>query len=160
MDFFKTHNLTILAIPAYYMMAVMPHAYAVSIANKHDPKLWDNTSPRGSKLKNKLQSTLSAEDFGKYERAEAAQANALENLPLFASAVIVANFAGLKRAGLGGVESFVGMWFIVRALHSLSYITTTDRKMSFLRSGLWVTGCGLCVRIFAKAARVLNGSLA
>jgi uncharacterized MAPEG superfamily protein len=160
MDFFKTHNLTILAIPAYYVMAVMPHAYAISIVKKHDRKIWDNTSPRSADLKNKLQSTLSCEDFCKYERAEAAQTNALESLPLFASAVIVANLAGLRRSGLGGVEAFVGMWFGVRALHTLSYITTTDRKLSYLRSGLWFTGCALCVRIFGKAARVLNGSLA
>jgi uncharacterized MAPEG superfamily protein len=160
MDFFKTHNLTILAIPAYYAMAVAPHAVAISIAQKNDKKTWDNCNPRGSSLKSKIQSTLTPEEFAKYERAEAAQANALENLPLFASAIIVANLAGLKRAGLGGVEGFVGMWFLVRAAHSASYILTTERKTSFIRSGLWVTGVVLCARVFTKAARVLNGSLA
>jgi uncharacterized MAPEG superfamily protein len=160
MDFFKTHNLTILAIPAYYVMAIMPHAYAISITKNHDPKIWDNSCPRGSNLKSKLQSSLTPEDFSKYERAEAAQTNALENLPLFASAVVVANLAGLKRAGLGGVEGFVGMWFVVRALHSLTYITNTDKKLSYVRSGLWFTGLALCVRVFGKASRVLNGSLA
>jgi uncharacterized MAPEG superfamily protein len=160
MDLFKNYNISILAIPAYYIMAVLPHFYAVNVVKKNDPTKWDNSRPRSQSMKEELKTKLSAEEYGRYERAEAASANAVENLPLFASAVIVANAAGMTKDGQAGLDAFVGAWFAIRAAHSLSYIYISDSKMSYLRSALWIASLGLCFKVFGQAARVLNHGLA
>jgi len=163
-DFLKKYNLSILAIPAYYTLAFLPHAYAINVATNNKPLTWDNSAPRcaprSSASKAAIKEKISEEQYGRYERAEAASANAYENLPLFASAVIVANAAGLKRDRPFGLDAFVGAWFGARILHTLSYILITDPKTSFLRTGIWATCVGLCFSVFGQAARVLNRGLA
>jgi uncharacterized MAPEG superfamily protein len=139
MDFFKSYNLSILAIPAYHILALAPHAYSISLCSAADREAWDNTNSRGTNQKSRLNSILSPEDYATYERAEAAHANAMENLPLFASTIIVANAAGLKRGGLGGINAFVGMWFLCRLAHTMSNVYNTKRKMSFFEK--WSLGC-------------------
>ncbi|KAF2428852.1 hypothetical protein EJ08DRAFT_313377 [Tothia fuscella] len=159
-DFLKLYNLSILAIPAYYILAVAPHTYALGLCTTNNPKTWNNANPRGKSNKDAIVSDLSPEQYGRFERAEAAHANAMENLPIFATAIVLANTAGLKRAGLDGIDGFVGMWFAVRIAHTISYIGIEDRRLSYVRSGLWVVSLGLCFRMFGKAAKVLNGNLA
>jgi uncharacterized MAPEG superfamily protein len=159
-DFLKKYNLSILAIPAYYTLAFLPHAYAINVATNTKPLTWDNSAPRSPAAKAAIKEKISEEQYGRYERAEAASANAYENLPLFASAVIVANAAGLKRDGPFGLDAFIGAWFGARILHTLSYILITDPTTSFLRTGIWASSVGLCFGVFGQAARVLNRGLA
>lgn len=77
-SFLNTHNLSILAIPAYYVLSVLPHSYALNVATGGQITKWDNRNPRSSTLKSKLKDRLSAEEFAKYERLEACHANGME----------------------------------------------------------------------------------
>jgi uncharacterized MAPEG superfamily protein len=118
---------------------------------------WDNRNPRSTTLKSSLQSSLPEDQFARYERAEAASANAMENVPLFASAVIVGNLAGLKKDGFDGLNAFVATWFGLRIAHTASYIWLADRKeLSLVRSGLWISTLVVSFRVFWKAAKALG----
>jgi uncharacterized MAPEG superfamily protein len=160
MDFLTTHNLSILSIPAYYVLSLLPHAYAIAIGSRGNPVKWDNRNPRGASQKAHLKSTLSPAAFSKFERAEAAHANALENVPMFASAVIIGNVAGLQQEGLHGLNGFAGLWLGLRAAHTLSYVLIDDKRASYIRTALWVASIGLCFRVFGEAAKALGGKVA
>jgi hypothetical protein len=71
-------NLSILAIPAYYVISVLPHSYAISVATQGQVSKWDNRNPRSSDLKAKLKERLPRKTFAKYERLEACHANGME----------------------------------------------------------------------------------
>jgi uncharacterized MAPEG superfamily protein len=156
MDMLKTSNLSLLAIPAYYVLSVLPHAYALTVATKGHPEQWDNTCPRSVTLKEKIKSQLSPAEYARYERAEACSANLYENLPLFASAIIVGNMAGLKREGWEGLNGFAGAYLGLRIAYTLAYIGIGSSAPSYIRSGLWVASFSLCFRVFAQAAKVLG----
>ena len=104
--------------------------------------------------------------FRKYQRAENAQANNLEQLPLFAVAILASIVAEkLSVAGLGkntvhkdatGLTTFIGIWFLVRALYGIAYVQITDHSTSFVRSGIYSVGGGLAFWQIYKAAVMLG----
>ncbi|KAF2495838.1 hypothetical protein BU16DRAFT_526390 [Lophium mytilinum] len=152
----ETYNPSILAIPAYYILSVIPHSYAIQLATNGKPLSWDNLNPRSSTLKANLKKTLDAETYARYERAEACHANGMENLPLFASAVILGNMAGLKRDGIHGLSGFAGLFLAIRVAYTVVYLRTTTTGPTLLRSTLWAAGSTLCVRVMLEAARALS----
>jgi hypothetical protein len=77
-SFLGTYNPSILAIPAYYILSVLPHSYAISVATQGQLSKWDNRNPRSSDTKAKLKERLPAETFAKWERLEACHANGME----------------------------------------------------------------------------------
>jgi uncharacterized MAPEG superfamily protein len=139
----------------------------------------DNRNPRSSDLKTKLRERLGPKTFAKYERAEACHANGMENLcvtsvtwrrfgtsadwsvstsPLFTSAVILGNMAGLKKEGLGGLNGFITSFLALRLAYTAVYITHKTQGPTMARSALWAAGVGLCVRVIVKAAKALGGA--
>ncbi|OAL50676.1 hypothetical protein IQ07DRAFT_587327 [Pyrenochaeta sp. DS3sAY3a] len=151
---FETYNPSILAIPAYCVLSFLPHSYALYVATQGKLATWDNRNPRSSNLKGKLKERLPAETFAKYERLEACHANGMENLPLFATAVVLGNMAGLNKSDL---TSFVTSFLAVRILYTIVYVTHQTQGPTVLRSGLWVAGVSLCFRTIISAARALGG---
>ena len=85
-----TSNYSIYAIPAFYMLSLGPLLYSSTII-----KL-DVVNPRGTSFSESRKKSLDKATLARFERARSAHLNALENLPLFASAVICANIAGLE----------------------------------------------------------------
>ena len=103
-------NYSFYSIPVYWFLALVPHAYAVrfnlfqtteyssidswqvAVAKKANKGFWDNTNPRNIGY---LEKNISKEALAKYERAEAAHANGMENAPYFIGAVLAGNLAGL-----------------------------------------------------------------
>lgn len=101
--------------------------------------------------------------FKKYQRAESAQVNNIEQMPLFAVAVLASILAERTAAtGLGrepdatSLSTFVGAWFAVRAAYNVAYVQIADHATSFIRSGLWVLGSGLAFYQIYKAAAILG----
>jgi uncharacterized MAPEG superfamily protein len=108
----------------------------------------------------------SSYSFQKYQRAENAQSNNIEQMPLFAVAILASIMAERTTAtGLGreavrgdatGLTTFIGAWFVVRALYGVAYVQIADHSTSFIRSMLYVTGSGLAVWQIYKAAALLG----
>ena len=96
----------------------------------------DNKDPRGQ----------GARLTGAGARAQAAQANAWEALPVFASAVIVAHLAGAD----AGTSSTAALVFIAaRVGHAGFYVADLDKA----RSAIFMLGLGCCIWLFVLAAR-------
>lgn len=126
----------------------------------------NNASPRASLAPSAVQGKVPDAVFTAYQRAEAAQSNNLEQLPLFAVAVLASVVAerlspSIKIGGTSsldptGLTAFLGLWFAVRTAYNVAYVKIEDHSTSFVRSGLWATGTGLAVWQFWKAAVVLG----
>ena len=99
-----TSNYSIYAIPAFYILALVPHFYGSALLNRGTNGRLDNANPRGTSFSELIQKSLDKATLSRVERAQAAHANALETLPLFASAVICANMAGLDKGTLNSVR--------------------------------------------------------
>lgn len=67
------------------------------MARKANNGFWDNTNPRNTGY---LQKNLNKDALAKYERAEAAHANGMENAPYFIGAVLAGHIAGLDACKL------------------------------------------------------------
>jgi len=97
-------------------------------------------------LDNKNPRQQQTESIGAGARAVAAQANAWEALPVFASAVIVNHLANAD----AGTAAMLSMVFVaMRVLHAIFYITDVDK----MRSLVFLVGLGCCVGLFISAAR-------
>lgn len=57
---------------------------------------WNNVNPRGADTNPSYQKSVPAETYAKFERAEAAHKNSMENAPFFVGAVLAANMAGVS----------------------------------------------------------------
>jgi hypothetical protein len=57
---------------------------------------WDNRNPRGVDAAAMYKNSVPAAVFAKFEKAEGAHKNGMENLPLFIGAVILGNMAKLE----------------------------------------------------------------
>ena len=156
-SFADTYNLSILAIPAYHILSVLPHSYALSIATQGQLTRWDNRNPRSTTMKAKLKERLDADTYAKYERLEACHANGMENLPLFATTILLGNLAGLKKSGLHGMTGFAASYLALRVVYTLVFIANRTQGLSLARSGLWATSVALCFRVMFKAAEALGG---
>jgi len=161
----STLNYPLLAIPAYYLFSLAPHFYAANLLSAHGYKP-NNANPKASLSPSAVQGKVPDVVFQKYQRAENAQSNNMEQLPLFAAAVlasIIAERLTLKGASatvtggdVTGLTTFVGAWFAVRAAYCVAYVLIADHATSFIRSALWSTGSVLAVYQIYKAAQIIG----
>ncbi|KAF2089122.1 hypothetical protein K490DRAFT_72740 [Saccharata proteae CBS 121410] len=149
-------NPTILAIPLYHLLALWPHARAISISTSGDPLAWDNRSPRGVNQKAALAKRLSPATHARFERLEAAHANSMENMPLFLASVVLGNMADLQQVeGLNGLNAFCVAFLVVRGLYSVVYAGNDTMGKSYVRTVLYFLGVALCWKVLFQAAGVL-----
>ncbi|KAI4764123.1 hypothetical protein E4T45_14499, partial [Aureobasidium sp. EXF-8846] len=96
-------DYSLLAIPAFTILAIVPHAYALSTVKKHTQ--WSNANGRGEGNIQHVKKTLPPAVFSTYERAEAAHKNSMETLPLFIAATLSGVFAEkLTRTDVGNAQ--------------------------------------------------------
>lgn len=156
MSFLETYNPSVLAIPAYFVLAMFPHGWAINVASQGRISTWDNRNPRNTDLKLKLKARLPPETYAKYERLEACHANSMESLPLFTAAVVLGNIAGLKREDL---TSFAAYFLAVRVSYMAVYAMHTTQGPTALRTGIWYVGVGLCFKTLIQAAKAMGKSI-
>ncbi|KAF2094617.1 hypothetical protein NA57DRAFT_60642 [Rhizodiscina lignyota] len=152
MSFLDAYNKSFLAIPAYYVLSIFPHSYAVALASGGNLKQFDN-QPRTTNFKKRVQESLPPETFAKYERAEAAHYNGMENLPLFAAAVILGNLAGLEKSAM---DRFVGAFLALRAAYFVQYISNSKKEYTWIRTVLWMGSVALSIRTIVQAAKAMG----
>jgi len=156
---------SLLSIPAYYVFSIIPHAYTNSLlsANGYKP---NNANPKASLSPSAVQGKVPDAVFQKYQRAENAQSNNMEQLPLYVAAILASIIAERSTAGgLGitaigqettGLTTFIASWFAVRTLYNIAYVQISDHTTSFFRSTMWAVGSGLAGYQIYKAAQILG----
>ncbi|KAI4737801.1 hypothetical protein E4T50_11697 [Aureobasidium sp. EXF-12298] len=146
-------DYSLLAIPAFTILAVAPHAYALSTVKKHTQ--WSNANSRGEGNVQHMKKTLPPAVFATFERAEAAHKNSMETLPLFIAATLSGVFAEkLTRTDVGNAQ-FSAIFLGLRVLYTLLYINTSSEQASHARSLTWTAGLALCFYQIYKAAVAL-----
>ncbi|KAF1922616.1 uncharacterized protein M421DRAFT_77641 [Didymella exigua CBS 183.55] len=158
-------NYPLLSIPAYYIFSIIPHVYASSILSSAGYNL-NNANPKASLSPVAVKGKVPDEVFQRYQRAENAQSNNIEQLPLYATAVLASIIAervtarGLGNAAVGddatGLAFFICAFMAVRAAYIVSYINIADHSKSFIRSMFWATGAALSGYQIYKAAALLG----
>lgn len=144
-------NYSIYAIPAYFVLAILPHNYAVNLIKGANNGHWDNTNARSPAWHERIQKSTPAAIFSRYERAEAAHKNAMENLAIFSTTIILGNLAELPTSTLNTVA---GLYLALRAIYTLAYINTVSLKYSFVRTGIWTSSIVLCFYQIIRAGNV------
>lgn len=146
-------SLPLLSIPAYYVLAAIPHTYAAYLSTSGNMSKYDNRNPHSANNQDRIKRSLSARDYAAWERAKRTHQNALENMPLFVAAV----FAGLmaeRTAGVGsvGLDNFVMAWMACRVVYTVNYIMTEKASWSYLRSAMYMVSTGWAFTVIGKAA--------
>jgi len=145
-------NLSFFAIPAYWVLTLVPHNYAIAIMKKANNGRWNNSSPRSSKWDATLRESTPAEVYGRYERAEAAHKNGMENLALFVGAVLAGNIAKLDSFTL---NAFVVTYLCLRVVYTFIYINVSSHRYSFYRTAIWLVSTLMCLGIFVAGGFAL-----
>jgi uncharacterized MAPEG superfamily protein len=86
-----------------------------------------------------------ARQEGYRKRANAAQANGFEALPLFIAGVLIAQQAGATQ---GVVDSLAGLFLLLRVAFVAAYVA--DKPS--LRTLIWTAGFAACVGLFVAAS--------
>ncbi|MCJ1427310.1 hypothetical protein MMC29_005213 [Sticta canariensis] len=144
-------NYSIYAIPAYFVLSMLPHNYALIIIKSANNGRWDNSNPRSSGWNEKIQKSTPAEIFSRYERAEGAHKNGMENMAIFCTTIILGNMAELPASTLNTVA---GLYLALRAIYTLAYIYIGSAKYSYVRSGIWGGTIALCSYQIIRAGNV------
>ena len=155
---FTAASIPLLSIPAYYLVALAPHFIANAIATRGLGR-HDNRNYHSANYVDKIKKSLSPRDFGRYERAKRAQANNLENLPLFLAGIFSGLWAeSIAGSGSVGLNTFAISFVILRGLYTVNYVVTETQQWSFLRTGLYVIGTSWVFKVVVQSAAVLGGS--
>ena len=148
-------NYSFFAIAAFYVLGLVPHAYAGSQAVAARNGKMNNHNPRGQANMEEIKKTVPKETWQRIERSKAAHQNSLENLPLFATAVICGNIARLNPDTL---NTACGSFLALRVAYLVAYISTTDNRLSFARTGIWASSVAVCLYVMISAGNVMvNG---
>lgn len=114
---------------------------------------FDNREPRALEENLKKDQSIDSATKGQLLRLHAASANGLENIGLFAAAVVAGNVAGLSNETLNRLSlSYVGGRF----LYDLVYYGNTTQARAAARSGLFWSGQVIIVSLFIRAGQALN----
>lgn len=152
----STDNVSFYAIPAMWLISVMPRVWAGQLYQSKANKWMDIRAPR------ELAKTIA--DDKKFDtatrerimRAEAAQANGFENIALFAAAIVAGNAAKLDPKLMNGLSI---TYLVSRLLYNYVYINNTTRRMALMRSAAFTSGLAIIFTIFIKAGAKMQASL-
>lgn len=114
-------NYPLLSIPAYYVFSLIPHMYAVKKLESSGYKI-NNANPKASLSPDAIKGKVPEDVLQKVQRAENAQSNNQEQLPLYAVAVlasIVAERVTLRGRGnvgedVTGLGTYIAAFMAVR----------------------------------------------
>ncbi|CAL3971408.1 unnamed protein product [Diplocarpon coronariae] len=143
-----TPNVSLYTIPAAWLVAFLPHAYAASLSTKFDHK-----SPRTYVGRLAEDQTIDQATRDRIVRSEGAQSNGFENLGLFAAAVVAGNVARLPAQTL---NTLAGGYVASRILYNYLYITNTSDTAANTRSIVFVSGVGLVWTLFIRSGNILR----
>ncbi|KAL4929989.1 MAPEG family protein [Aspergillus undulatus] len=145
-------NYSIHSIIAAYGIGLIPHGYYFVKMMANANGLASNILPRENltTLKGKLPSKI----WTSLARAHGAHMNAMENLPLFAVAMLAGNVAKLPTSELNTLSlEYLG----ARLLYMAAYMGARSEAVSYVRTGLWAWSVSIPVLALVKAGNVFRG---
>lgn len=129
---------TATAIYAMMTACFLPFVFAIAAKTLGGFTTKDNADPR----------TFLANTIGAAARANAAQANSFESLPMFLAAVILAMMFFVPQQV---VNNFAWMYVAIRIAYGIAYIM----NLALFRSILWALSIACIVMLFYLSVRML-----
>lgn len=154
--FDTTRNLSLYTIPAAWVLSLLPHVYATQLYEKASSRSFDLTQPRSLTASIASDQTIDKSTKDTIIRAEGAQQNGVENLGIFAAAVVAGNVAGLNN---GYLNALSGGYVASRVVYNLVYINNTTGALAQTRSAVYLSGVAMCFTLFISAGNKLNSSV-
>ncbi|PQE28784.1 Membrane- eicosanoid glutathione metabolism (MAPEG) protein [Rutstroemia sp. NJR-2017a WRK4] len=150
--FDTTSNLSLYSIPVAWVLSILPHSYAITRSSS-----FDNRNPREYSDNLDADKNIDETTKGRILRAEAAQMNGLENIGLFAAAVVAGNVAGLPARTLNLLS---GGYLVSRAVYNFLYINATTQTIGHARSAVYTVGIVNIMTLFIKSGNILKDKAA
>jgi uncharacterized MAPEG superfamily protein len=110
----------------------------VRLLKSANAALYDNINPNSSRNADRLSKALGPARYAQGERARAAHRNGFEAFPLFAAAILAAQYAAWIAHGL-----LPGVGPALRAVYDLLYIPPTTLAESVWRAAIFVGSTAL-----------------
>lgn len=159
-----SYNVPLLSIPAFCVLALVPHIVGSAIAARS--KVLNPTNPSGSQVAEQAKKKLPARDFAKYERCKSCHRNHIENLPLYVATILAGLYAERQTGQRLGLTTLATSFLVVRVLYTVNY--SRSLFSDFLPSMLITashggnTGLVVCAKssILRRGRHLLQWSLA
>lgn len=146
-------NISLYTLPVSWIFCLLPRFYAAHLYTSSTSKPLDFILPRALASRASADPALQHATRDKIVRAEAAQANGLENVGYFAAAVVAGNMAGLSKSLLNCLS--VG-YLVSRGLYSWLYVVGDTKKTALARTGVFFSGQGLIFALFILAGNKMR----
>lgn len=85
---------------------------------------------------------LSRKALDALKRQEAAHSNNIDNFPFFVGTMLFALYSGVPNVVINQVGA---LYTVIRIAYTVAYTVTGTEEGSWVRSGLWLAGNGLCI---------------
>jgi uncharacterized MAPEG superfamily protein len=141
-------NISLYTLPLSWILCLAPRLYAAYLYTTTTSKPIDLLLPRALAARATADTTLTTSERDRIVRAEAAQANGLENVGLFAAAVVAGNVAGLSKVALNSLSL---AYLASRALYSWLYVVGDKKGWALARTGVFFAGQGVLFSLFVLA---------
>lgn len=149
----KIDNISLYTVPATWMICIIPRYYRGLLYRNETKHLPDIRAPRSFANAVRGDPDLPSDVKNRICRAEAAQANGLENLGLFAAAVVAGNLARLPTKLLNGLT--IG-YCISRVVYNFVYINNDTQARAVMRGCTYNFGMGIVMTLFIMAGNILR----
>ncbi|KAL5002218.1 hypothetical protein BDV10DRAFT_158616 [Aspergillus recurvatus] len=144
-------NYSIHSIIAAYGIGLIPHGYYFVTMMANARGIASNILPRENL--STLKSTLPSQIWTKLAKARGAHLNAMENLPLFAVAMLAGNVAKLPANELNTLSlEYLG----ARLLYMAAYMVARSEAVSYVRTGLWAWSVSIPILALVKAGKAFG----
>ncbi|KAL4878406.1 hypothetical protein BJY04DRAFT_195953 [Aspergillus karnatakaensis] len=144
-------NYSVHSIVAAYGLGMLPHGYYFVKMMANAKGLASNILPRENL--NTLKGKVPAQIWTQLAKAHGAHLNAMENLPLFAVAMLAGNVAKLPTSELNTLSlEYLG----ARLLYMATYMGARSEAVSYVRTGLWAWSISIPIMALVKAGNVFR----
>lgn len=146
-------NISLYTLPISWILCLLPRFYAVHLYTSSTSKPIDILLPRALAARASADPALQHATRDRIVRAEAAQANGLENVGYFAAAVVAGNVAGLSK----GLINCLSLGYLLsRGLYSWLYVVGDTKGLAIARTGVFFGGQGLIWALFILAGNQMQ----
>ncbi|KAL3465506.1 hypothetical protein BJX64DRAFT_285441 [Aspergillus heterothallicus] len=144
-------NYSVHSIVAAYGIGLIPHGYYFVKMMANAKGLATNILPRENLTT--LKGKVSDKIWTRLAKARGAHLNAMENLPLFAVAMLAGNVAKLPTSELNVLSlEYLG----ARLLYMATYMGARSEAVSYVRTGLWAWSVSIPIIALVKAGKAFN----
>jgi uncharacterized MAPEG superfamily protein len=133
-------NISMYTLPISWILCLAPRLYAAYSYTTLSSKPIDLLLPRALAARATAEPSLTIAERDRIVRAEAAQANGLENVGFFAAAVVAANVAGVSKLVLNSLSL---AYLVSRALYNWLYVVGDKKSLALARTVVFFAGQGI-----------------